>query len=134
MENKDMESVGICTGYAHRCVVGTDGNYVDYVQVALVDYDGEIREEPRYYTPGDGERLVDTVPPVKRPYAGAAGFIAPRWDDDAGAWKETATAEEIAAWEAEHPAPVEERNELLERIAALEEELAATKILLGVDE
>lgn len=45
-----------------------------------------------------------------------------------------ATPEEIAAWEqeaAQQPTP-EQTSE--ERIAALEEELAATKILLGLEE
>lgn len=48
--------------------------------------------------------------------------------------KEEMTPEEIAAWEkevAQQPAP-EPTSE--ERIAALEEELAAAKILLGLEE
>ena len=47
--------------------------------------------------------------------------------------KEEMTPEEIAAWEkevAQQPAP-EQTSE--ERIAALEEELAAAKILLGLE-
>ena len=38
-----------------------------------------------------------------RPYAGADGFIKPVWEGSE--WMESATNEEIAAWEAEHPAP-----------------------------
>lgn len=38
-----------------------------------------------------------------RPQAGAVGFIRPRWSGSA--WVEGATVEEIADWEAEHPAP-----------------------------
>ena len=48
--------------------------------------------------------------------------------------KEEMTPEEIAAWEkevAQQPAPEPTPEE---RIAALEEELAATKILLGLEE
>ena len=46
----------------------------------------------------------DTTPDRKQ-HAGGAGFVKPRWDEDAAAWIEGATAEELAAWEAEHPAP-----------------------------
>ena len=45
------------------------------------------------------------------------------------------TPDEIAAWEqevAQQPAPAEPTTE--ERIAALEEQLAAAKILLGLEE
>ena len=58
------------------------------------------------YTLQAGEVLVgsDTTPDRKQ-HAGGAGFVKPRWDEDAAAWIEGATAEELAAWEAEHPAP-----------------------------
>ena len=52
---------------------------------------------------------------------------------DNGVYRD-ATAEEIAAWEqeaAQQPAPEPTPDE---RIAALEDELAATKILLGLEE
>ena len=41
-----------------------------------------------------------------RQHAGSAGFVRPRWDEDAETWGEGASAEELAAWEAEHPDPV----------------------------
>ena len=64
--------------------------------------------------------LVDTVPPTMRPYAGAAGFIRPKWDADTSVQTEAANEEEIAAWEAERPA-----TELSEREPTAEERLTA---------
>lgn len=111
-------------GYKHSCVVDASGAYKTIVLVQL---------EPRYhykpidpknpdappeaptmtmewvvqnYTLAEGERLVDTTQPTLRPYAGAPGLICPCWDDETAAWVEGATAEEIAAWEVEHPAPL----------------------------
>ena len=48
-------------------------------------------------------QLVDAQPPVMRTHAGSTGFISPVWDGSQ--WAETATADEITAWEQEHPAP-----------------------------
>ena len=51
--------------------------------------------------------LVDSeTTPDRKQHAGSTGFVRPRWDEDAEMWVEGATAEELAAWEAEHPAPV----------------------------
>ena len=92
--------------YKHSCVIDTDGNYKTLVLVLLEEEDeGETREAIQYYELLEGESLVDTAPPVMRPYAGATGFVSPRWDTDTAAWVEAASAEEIAAWDAEHPAP-----------------------------
>ncbi|MFQ9126749.1 MAG: hypothetical protein ACLR4Z_08145 [Butyricicoccaceae bacterium] len=55
------------------------------------------------YTLKDGEQLVDASPPSMRQHAGSTEFISPIWDGSD--WQETATADEIAAWEQEHPAP-----------------------------
>ena len=50
--------------------------------------------------------LVDSeTTPDRKQHAGSTGFVKPRWDEDAAAWVEGATDEELAAWEAEHPAP-----------------------------
>lgn len=92
--------------YKHSCVIDAQNFYKTFVLVLLVENEeGQQEEKIQYYTLQDGEQLVDTAPPVMRPYAGAAGFISPKWDADAAAWVEAASAEEIAAWEAEHPAP-----------------------------
>ena len=92
--------------YKHSCVIDAQNLYKTFVLVLLVEHEeGQQEEKIQYYTLQDGEQLVDTVPPVMRPYAGAVGLITPRWDMDAAAWVEAASAEEIAAWEAEHPAP-----------------------------
>lgn len=64
-------------------------------------------EEIQFYKLQDGEYLVDTTPPTMRPYAGTTGFVSPKWDADTSAWTEAATEEEIIAWEAEHPAPMQ---------------------------
>ena len=92
--------------YKHCCVIDGLRFYKTFVLVLLVENEEHQQEEQvQYYTLLAGESLVDAAPPVMRPYAGAAGFISPKWDADAAAWVEAASAEEIAAWEAEHPAP-----------------------------
>lgn len=110
--------------YKHCCVVDADGAYKTFVLVLLEKgEDGEKVESVQHYKLAEGEQLVATKPPAIRPYAGAAGFIKPRWDSIA--WIEAATDEEIAAWETEHPAPEvteppEPSGNLEERVAALE--------------
>ena len=92
--------------YKHSCAIDAQNLYKTFVLVLLAENEeGQQEEKIQYYTLQDGEQLVDTAPPVMRPYAGATGFVSPRWDTDTAAWVEAATAEEIAAWEAEHPAP-----------------------------
>ncbi len=102
------------------CVVDAQGFYCAYV---LVQTDGD-KQTVVGYTLQAGEVLVgsDTTPDRKQ-HAGGAGFVKPRWDEDAAAWIEGATAEELAAWEAEHPAPElpEPSDNLEERVAALEQ-------------
>ena len=113
--------------YMHCCVVDIDDAYVTFVLVLLEqNEEGETVENVQSYKLKDGERLIDAKPPTMRPYAGAAGYIYPRWDDDTGGWIECATEEEIADWEAEHPAPEEPEDptppggDLEGRVAALE--------------
>ena len=108
-------------GYKHECVIDAQNRYKTLVRVHLKDQEGE---QIQNYEMLEGESLVDTIPPVMRPYAGAVGFISPRWDADASAWVEAATEEEITAWEAEHPAPKKPEptptvEELQAKIAAL---------------
>lgn len=117
--------------YKHCCVVGADGAYKTFVLVLLEQgEDGETVENVQHYKLAEGEQLVDANPPAMRPYAGAAGFIAPRWNGRA--WTEAATDEEIAAWEAEHPAPevpesqpseppLEPSGDLKDRVTALKQ-------------
>lgn len=90
--------------YKHSCVIDAQGLYKTLV-LALFEEQEEGPQEERiqYYELLPGEQLVDTIPPTMRPYAGAAGFVSPVWA--AGAWTEGASEEEIADWEAEHPAP-----------------------------
>lgn len=92
--------------YKHSCVIDAQNLYKTFVLVLLVESEeGQQEEKIQYYTLQDGEQLVDTAPPVMRPYAGATGLISPKWDAGTSAWVEAASEEEIAAWEAEHPAP-----------------------------
>ena len=58
------------------------------------------------YKLAEGERLLDASPPLIKDHAGSAGFVRPRWDEAAETWVEGASAEELAAWEAEHPDPI----------------------------
>lgn len=92
----------------HCSVVDAEGSHVTYVLVKIRDKpleDGgtEQIEVVQNYTLKDGEQLVDAQPPVMRQHAGSTGFISPVWDGSQ--WAETATADEIAAWEQAHPAP-----------------------------
>lgn len=92
----------------HCSVIDAEGRHVTYVLVKIRDKpledDGTERvEEVQNYTLKDGEQLVDAQPPVMRQHAGSTGFISPIWDGSK--WAETAAADEIAAWEQEHPAP-----------------------------
>lgn len=107
--------------YKHSCVVDTNAIYKTLVLVLLVENEEHQQEDQiQHYEMLEGEMLVDAVPPTMRPYAGAAGFIRPKWDAAASAWVEGATEEEVAAWEAEHPAP-----ELPESVPTAEERLTA---------
>lgn len=82
-------------GYKYYSVIDIQNRY----KTLVLAVDGKVQ----YYTLLEGERLTDEAPPVIRPYAGADGFIKPVWEGSE--WMESATDEEIAAWEAEHPAP-----------------------------
>lgn len=83
--------------YKHCCVVDADGAYKTFVLVLLEQgEDGETVERVQHYKLAEGEQLIDAHPPAVRPYAGAAGFVKPRWDDDSAAWVEGATVEELA--------------------------------------
>ena len=89
-----------------RCVVDADGFYKIFVTVQTGQgTDGTQTETVLGYKLKEGETLLDALPPLSKAHAGGAGFIKPRWDEDAAAWVEGATAEELAAWEAAHPAP-----------------------------
>lgn len=92
----------------HCSVIDAVGRHVTYVLVKIRDKpleDGSTErvEEVQNYTLKDGEQLVDTQPPVMRQHAGSTGFLSPVWGGSD--WRETATADEIAAWEKKHPAP-----------------------------
>ena len=90
--------------YKHCCVIDAQNRYKTLVlAVNEPDESGDAQEKIQYYTLLGGVRLIDAAPPVIRPYAGADGFIKPVWEGSE--WMESATNEEIAAWEAEHPAP-----------------------------
>lgn len=88
------------------CVVNSSGLYRAFVTVHTKHgADGKPKEKVLGYTLSAGERLIDAAPPAKRLHAGSAGFVKPRWDENDETWVEGATADELAAWESEHPAP-----------------------------
>lgn len=94
----------------HCCVIDAAKKYTTFVLVQTVERpqkDGSTAEveEILHYKLKDSETLIDAMPPVQRQHAGQTGFLAPVWDSNAGEWSETATADEIAAWEQAHPAP-----------------------------
>ena len=116
--------------YKHSCVIDAQNLYKTFVLVLLVENEEHQQEEQiQYYTLQEGEQLLDTAPPAMRPYAGAAGFVSPKWDTSTSAWVEAATEKEIADWEAEHPAPElpdppQPSGDLEQRVADLESEKA----------
>lgn len=115
------------------CVVDAGNLYRAFVTVQTEQgADGEPKETVLGYKLAEGERLIDTAPPTKRRYAGGAGFVRPRWDEDAAVWVEGASEEELAAWEAEHPDPVS----LEDKRAAKHAEISAASeaaIYAGMD-
>lgn len=88
--------------YKHSCVIDASGTYKEFV---LVIIDDDQQEHIQNYSLMDGDSLVDEVPPYIKPYANANGFVKPKWDADTSTWIESATEEEISAWEDEHPSP-----------------------------
>lgn len=115
----------IILSYKHCCVIDSAKHYKTFVLVTQEpDESGEMQNIVNNYTLFPDEELIDTYPPVFRPYAGADGFIKPFWDGSA--WAEEATTEEIAAWELEHPAPEipEPTPDLADRVNTLETEKA----------
>nr|WP_297282963.1 hypothetical protein [uncultured Agathobaculum sp.] len=111
------------------CVVDARGYSKNYVYTRA---DESGQEVVQHYQLLEGERLLDIAPPTKRQHAGGAGFVKPRWDEDAAAWVEGATAEELAVWEAEHPDPVS----LEDKRAAKHAEISAASeaaIYAGMD-
>ena len=115
------------------CVIDNDGVYVDLFSVKTEQLpDGTPIDTVLGYKLAEGERLIDTAPPDKRLHAGTAGFVCPRWDEGTEMWVEGATAEELAAWEAEHPDPVS----LEEKCAVKHAEISAASeaaIYAGMD-
>lgn len=106
------------------CVIGLNSLYKAYVivQKAKVNEDKEI-ETVIDYKMDYGDRLIDAAPPAIRNNAGAKGFVKPKWAEIAQTWVEGATAEELAEWEAEHPAPAVDLDAL--RAAKQEQNKAA---------
>lgn len=88
--------------YSTKIIIDRNWNYKDIVVVN----ESEDKESPEYvknYTLNNGERLINAAKPKKRQHAGDYGFVKPRWDKDTATWIEGATAEELSAWETEHP-------------------------------
>lgn len=78
--------------YKQSCVIDANGIYQEFVLV-LLPADGN--QQIVGYALKSGEMLLDVNKPV--------GIVKAHWTG--AAWEEGATAEEITAWEAEHPAP-----------------------------
>ena len=93
--------------YKYVCIIDAENFYVDF---ALV-----IDDVLQNYTLRPGETLIDASCPV-------TDFCRPRWTGNA--WEETATPEELAAWEAEmHPPLPDPQPDPAETIAALQRQV-----------
>lgn len=102
------------------CIIDNAGIYIDLFLVKTEQAsDGTTTETVLGYTMAEGERLIDAPPPIIKNHTGSAGFITPKWDDDTEAWTEGASAEEIAAWEVEHPDPVSLEEKRAAKIAEM---------------
>ena len=94
--------------YKYACVVNAEGYYVDFVLV--------VADQVQYYAQQPGEALIDSACPV-------GDFCRPRWTGNA--WEETATPEELAAWEAEmHPPMPDPQPDPADTISALQQQVA----------
>ena len=106
--------------YKHSCVVDANGVYQTFVLVLLEqNEEGETTENVQGYKLAEGEQLIDTALPAMRQHAGTSGFIKPKWDAESNGWVEGATAEQIAAWEDEHPDPVSLEDKRAAKTAAM---------------
>ena len=102
--------------YRYACVVDSEGGYVD--MVLLID------DVVQRYTMQPRENLVDAPCPT-------AVFCRPRWTGTT--WEETATPEELAAWEAKRnpprpeptPDPADTISALQQQVADLQAQMAA---------
>ena len=97
--------------HKHCCVIDVSNFYKTLVLVISRTKQGEdgsvtAEAEVQYYAMLPGETLIEAAPPSMRQHAGAAGFIKPKWDAESNGWIEGSTAEQVTAWEAEHPDPV----------------------------
>ena len=94
-------------GAEHRCVVDEDNLFISFCVCNLFSVGDDIEVIPQggYKVP-DGCHLLDAKHPTMRRHAGTSGFIKPKWDAESNGWVEGATAEQVTAWEAEHPDPV----------------------------
>ena len=84
------------------CVIDSKGFYKAYVLVYINNSEQTVLD---YQLQNDDDLVDCEITPDKKNYAGDTGFLKPRWDAAAAAWVEGATAEELAVWEAAHPAP-----------------------------
>ena len=91
--------------YRYACVIDANFIYKTLVLVLLTQAGEEQVWSVQNYSLSNGEQLVNTAKPLIRPYAGASGFVYPKWDSGTSAWVEAATEEEIAAWELANPDP-----------------------------
>lgn len=102
----------------YRCVVDAQGIYRTFIL-------------PGSYEPSPGEQLLDAPAPTLRMFAGCAGFLRPRWDG--GKWVETASREEITAWEQAHPNPDELHPKPLDRLDVIEAQVSYTAMMTGTE-
>ena len=112
-------------GYEHYSVIDSENRYVTLVLCNLYSVGEEIEIEPKYYKLQEDYRIVKKRNPTIRLHAGQTGFVDPVWDADTEVWAEGLDAEQLAVWEAEHPAPEvpdppEPSEDLEDRVAALE--------------
>ena len=91
----DERMVIIMQKHEYRCVIGSDGNYIEFV---LMTKKGDGSVSPYAYEMKPGESLIEALPPP-------AEIVKPHYNGSA--WVESATPQEI---EAARPPQIEETS------------------------
>lgn len=96
------ENNKIFMGQKAASIVDANMRFVAPASLLLYSDGVDLTEELYDYELQDGEMVISHCAPVMRESVDGNGYIYPAWDGNG--WVESATVEEIAAWEKEHPA------------------------------
>lgn len=111
--------------HRHCCVIDAEGLYKTLVLVITKpNMEGHEQEFIEHYRLADGETIIDARAP-------GGNLCKPRWNGKA--WEESATPEEIEAWQLEkdeNAPPLPAGPTLPERVGSLEDQMTDTQLAL----